>query len=129
MTKTIQELRQQGLAVMTAFAGEDYAARRAASTSNFNRELRELSELAMGAVWTRPELDRATRSLVTVAMLTALGRAHELAIHMDAALTNGCTPAQLKEVILQSVIYCGFPAAGEATRIAEETFRKRGIAT
>jgi 4-carboxymuconolactone decarboxylase len=128
MTKTIKELRQQGLEVMTAFAGKEYAARRAASTNSFNRELRELSELAMGSVWTRPELDRATRSLVTVAMLTALGRAHELAIHMDAALNNGCTAAQLKEVILQSVIYCGFPAAGEASRIAEETFRKRGVA-
>ncbi len=126
--KTIDEQRAEGLAVMQSFAGADYAAKRAASTNDFNRELRALSELAMGAVWTRPEIDRRARSLVTVAMLTALGRHHELAIHMDAALTNGCTPAQLKEVVLQSVIYCGFPAANEACRIAEEAMRKRGIA-
>jgi 4-carboxymuconolactone decarboxylase len=127
MTKTIRDLRKQGLDAMTAFAGEEYAAKRAASTNSFNRELRELAELAMGSVWSRPEMDRATRSLVTVAMLTALGRQHELAIHMGAALNNGCTPGQIKEVILQSVIYCGFPAAGEATRIAEEVFRKCGV--
>jgi 4-carboxymuconolactone decarboxylase len=128
MTKTVKELRQQGLDVMASFAGEDYAAKRAASTNDFNRELRELSELAMGSVWARPDMDRAMRSLVTVAMLTALGRSPELAIHMNAALNNGCTPGQIKEVILQSVIYCGFPAANEATRIAEEVFRTRGIA-
>ena len=128
MALTIDELRARGLAVMQAFAGDDYAAKRAASTNDFNRDLRALSELAMGSVWTRPELDRATRSLVTVAMLTALGRHHELAIHMEGALNNGCTPSAIKEVVLQSVIYCGFPAANEASRIAEEIFRKRGIA-
>ena len=127
MSRTVKEVRLQGLEVMAAFAGEEYAAKRSASTNSFNRELRELSELAMGSVWARPEMDRATRSLVTVAMLTALGRQHELAIHMGAALNNGCTPGQLKEVILQSVIYCGFPAANEACRIAEETLRKRGV--
>lgn len=128
MDKTIKQLRQEGLDVMTTFAGEDYAAKRAASASSFNRELRELSEMAMGAVWARPEMDRATRSLITVSMLLALNRPHELAIHLNAALNNGCTTVQLKELILQSVIYCGFPAAGEAMRLAEEIFRQRGIA-
>ncbi|WP_038207169.1 carboxymuconolactone decarboxylase family protein [Xenophilus azovorans] len=128
MTTTVDQLRARGLEVMRSFAGEDYAARREASANDFNRELRALSELAMGSVWARPDMDRATRSLVTVAMLTALGRQHELTIHMNAALNNGCTPAQLKEVILHAVIYCGFPAANEAARIAEETFRARGIA-
>ena len=127
MTKTVKELRQQGLDVMTTFAGADYAAKRAASTNSFNIELREMSEMAMGSVWARPEMDLATRSLVTVAMLTALGRHHELSIHLGAALNNGCTPGQLKELILQSTIYCGFPAANEACRIAEEIFLNRGI--
>ena len=124
----VDDLRRRGLDVMRAFAGPEYAQKREASTNDFNRELRALSEMAMGSVWTRTELDRATRSLVTVAMLTAAGREHELAIHMEAALNNGCTPSQLKEVILQSVIYCGFPAANVASRLAEEAFRKRGIA-
>lgn len=127
MSKTVDQLRAEGLEVMRSFAGEDYAARRAATASNFNSELRALSEIAMGAVWTRPQLERATRSLVTVGMLTALGRTHELTIHINAALNNGCTPEQLKEVVLQAVIYCGFPAANEANRIAEETFRQRGL--
>jgi hypothetical protein len=60
-------------------------------------------------------------------MLTALGRPHELKIHIGAALNNGCTSGQLKELILQSTIYCGFPAANEACRLAEEIFHNRGI--
>ncbi|MDO8941712.1 MAG: carboxymuconolactone decarboxylase family protein [Burkholderiaceae bacterium] len=124
---TIAEIRRKGLAVLRAYAGKAYIDRRKASDNSFNRELRELSEVCMGTIWTRKQLDRATRSLVTVGMLTALNRSHELTIHLEAALNNGCTPAQIKEVILQSVIYCGFPAAGEASRIAEEIFRKRGI--
>lgn len=129
MADTVDELRARGLEVMRSFAGEDYAARREASTNDFNRDLRALSELAMGSVWARPGMDRATRSLITVSMLTAMGRHHELTIHMNAALNNGCTPDQLKEVVLHAVIYCGFPAANEAMRIAEATFRERGIAT
>jgi 4-carboxymuconolactone decarboxylase len=124
---TVDSLRKKGLSVLRGLVGDKYIEKRIESTNEFNRNLRELSELCMGSVWTRTELDLATRSLVTVSMLIALGRSHELSIHIDAALTNGSTPAQLKEVILHAVIYCGFPAAGDAGRIAEEVFRQRGI--
>lgn len=124
---SIQDARTRGLDVLAAVAGEDYIRKRQDTTSDFNRDLRQLSELCMGTVWTRPGLPRTTRSLLCIGMLTALGRQAELRIHIHGAFNNGCSQQEVKEAILQSVLYCGFPAAGEANRICEEVIAERGL--
>jgi 4-carboxymuconolactone decarboxylase len=86
-----------------------------------------VTEYCWGAVWSRPALDRRTRSLVNLGMLTALNRGHELGVHVRGALTNGVTPEEIREVLLQAAIYCGVPAGMEAFRIAEETLAQQGV--
>lgn len=108
--------------------GPDYLAKRDAGTNAFNAPLRALSEAyAFGEVWSRPGLERKTRSMLCIAMLTALNRPHEIRIHVNSALNNGCTVEEIQEVLLQSVLYCGIPAAIDATKVAEEVLRERGV--
>lgn len=108
---------EQGLKLRTEVLGEEYVSRSLQNADHLSRPLQHLiTECAWGTVWSRPGLPRTTRSLITVAMLTALNRPHELVLHIRGALTNGCTPEELAEVILQSAIYCGAPAALDAMR-------------
>src|SRR3982074_1685277 len=79
-----------------------------------------LARYAWGEIWTRPGLDLRTRSCITVAMLVALNRPEELALHVRGALNNGVTPEELREVLLQSAVYCGVPAANSAFKVAAE---------
>jgi 4-carboxymuconolactone decarboxylase len=123
----MSEVRAKGLALLASLLGDGYVEKRALTTNSFNRDLRELSEHCVGTVWTRPGLEPKTRSMLCIAMLTALGKSAELRLHVQGALNNGCSTDEIREVILQSVIYCGFPAAGEASRVAEEVFDERGI--
>jgi 4-carboxymuconolactone decarboxylase len=81
--------------------------------------------LAWGAVWGRPGLDVKSRSLVTVSILIALGRTTELAVHINGALNNGWTKAELQEILIHSSAYCGWPAALEASRVAKEVLDQR----
>ena len=114
-------LFEEGLAVRREVLGADYVNKSIASANDFNREFQELvTEYCWGKVWTRPGLDRKTRSLINVAMLTALNRPHEVALHVRGALNNGCTRDDIKEVLLQTAIYCGVPAAVDSFRIARE---------
>jgi 4-carboxymuconolactone decarboxylase len=100
--------------------GDEHVDEAIDSTTDFTREFQDLiTRYAWGEIWTRPGLDRRTRSCITIMALIALGRDEELAMHVRAALRNGLTPAELKEVILQSAIYCGVPAANTAFRIAQ----------
>jgi 4-carboxymuconolactone decarboxylase len=93
------------------------------SADDFTRPMQELiTEYCWGEIWTRPGLDRRTRSFVTLAMLTALNRPHEIKLHVRGALNNGLTREELMEVFLQSAIYCGIPAAVDAMRVAKEVF-------
>jgi 4-carboxymuconolactone decarboxylase len=78
-----------------------------------------VTEVCWGRIWDRPGLDRKTRSLLNLAMLTALNRSHELSLHVRGAVNNGCTPAEIQEVLLQAAVYCGVPAAMESFRVAE----------
>lgn len=78
----------------------------------------------LGEVWTRPGLSRNIRSLINLAMLTALNRPHELKVHIRGALNNGCTKEEIREVLLQATIYCGVPAGVESFRIAQEVFKE-----
>jgi len=114
-------LYEEGLRVRREVLGAEYVDKAVASATDFNREFQELvTEYCWGKVWTRPGLDRKTRSLLNIAMLTALNRPHEVALHVRGALNNGCTRDDIKEVLLQTAIYCGVPAAVDSFRIARE---------
>jgi len=110
-----------GTAVRRAVLGDAHVDRAIARTSDFNADFQEIiTRHAWGEIWARPGLPRHTRSLLVIATLIALNRAEELVMHMRAALDNGVTRDELKEVLLQSAIYCGLPAANSAFRLAEE---------
>lgn len=119
-------LRDTGRRVLREVLGEDYLAKRDAGTTAMNAAVRRLSEeFAYASLWTRPVLDRKQRSLVTIAMLGALNRPHELRIHLVGALNNGCSAEEIREVFTHSVAYCGFPSAIDALRVAEEVLQER----
>ena len=111
--------RQKGMEVRREVLGNAHVDRAEASRTPLTDEFQDLlTRYAWGEIWTRPGLDRRTRSCITVAMLVALNRNDELALHMQAALTNGVTVDELKEILLQSAIYCGVPAANTAFGVA-----------
>lgn len=115
------ETFERGTRIRTEVLGEDHVRRSLAQASDFSRPLQDLiTEYCWGAVWGRPGLERKTRSLINIAMLAALNRQHELALHVKGALNNGCTSDEIREVILQAAIYCGVPAGLEANRTAEQ---------
>lgn len=100
--------------------GPEHVERSLREASEFMRPLQEfVTEYCWGAVWTRPGLAPRTRSLINLGMLTALGKWHELGLHVRGAVHNGCSPDEIREVLLQAAIYCGVPAALEASRTAE----------
>lgn len=125
--KAHEALRNQGRAVMKEILGTQYVEKRDATTNELNAAVRKLSEeFAYASLWSRQTLDRRTRSLATLAMLCALNRPHEMRIHLVGALNNGCTAGEIGELFTHAVAYCGFPAANDALRLAEEVFRERG---
>ena len=114
---------EEGLAVRKAVLGDEYVDKSLRSADDFTRPMQELvTEYCWGEIWTRPGLDRRTRSFLNLAMLTALNRPHEIKLHVRGALNNGLTREELMEVFLQSAIYCGVPAALDAMRVAKEIF-------
>jgi 4-carboxymuconolactone decarboxylase len=120
----------EGRRVRGEVLGEEHVERALANASEFNRPIQELvTEYCWGVVWARAGLGRRERSLVNLGMLTALNRSHELAVHVRGALRNGCTPAEIQEVLLQAAIYCGVPAAMEAFRVAETAIEAAGAET
>jgi 4-carboxymuconolactone decarboxylase len=101
--------------------GDEYVDRAEAARTPFNSDFQELlTRYAWGEIWTRPGLDRRTRSLITIGMLVALNRQEELALHLRASRNNGVTKEELKEVLMQSAVYCGVPAANAAFKLAQE---------
>jgi 4-carboxymuconolactone decarboxylase len=115
------ERHRRGQSVRKAILGEAHVARSARGRSAFNREFQDLLvRYAWGEIWTRPGLPPDVRRLVTIAFLVALGRHEELAMHVRAAREGGLSPGLVKEVLLQSAVYCGLPAANAAFRVAEE---------
>jgi 4-carboxymuconolactone decarboxylase len=111
----------KGLATRKQVMGEDFVAKAMAGVTDFTRPIQEhITAKAWGDVWQRPGLDLKTRSLITVAMLTAMGKQNELRGHLRGALNNGATPQELQEVLLHAAIYCGVPTAVEAFRTAAE---------
>jgi 4-carboxymuconolactone decarboxylase len=118
---------ETGLRLRREVLGREHVDRSLAAATDFGRPLQELvTEYCWGAVWARPGLDRRTRSLLNIAMLTALGKSHELGVHVRGALNNGATPEEIREALLQTAIYCGVPAALEAQRTAERVLVEEG---
>lgn len=112
---------EAGLARRKEVMGEDFVARALNGATEFTQPIQEfITRNAWGDVWQRPGLDLKTRSLITVAFLTALGRQHELKGHVRGALNNGATAQEIQEVLLHASIYCGLPAAVEAFRTASD---------
>lgn len=119
------ETFEKGLGIRRQVLGAAHVQRSLDNTSDFSRPIQELvTEYCWGAIWGREGLDLATRSMINIAMLTALNRGHELSVHIRGAINNGVTPEQIREVLLQAAIYVGVPASLESHRIAEETLAK-----
>lgn len=111
----------RGMEVRREVLGDEYVDRAVARTTDFTSDFQDLiTRYAWGEVWTRPGLDRKTRSCITLTALVALGRLDELALHVRAALRNGLTEEEIKEVLLQCAIYCGVPAANSAFAVAQK---------
>jgi len=111
--------KERGMEVRRAVLGDAHVDRAEASRTPLTDEFQDLlTRYAWGEIWTRPGLDRRSRSCITVAMLVALNRNEELALHVRAALTNGVTADELKEILLQTAVYCGVPAANTAFGVA-----------
>ena len=112
-----------GMKVRREVLGDAYVDQAEASRTPLTEEFQDLiTRYAWGEIWTRPGLERHTRSCITVAMLVALNRNEELALHIRAALRNGVTEDELKEILLQTAIYCGVPAANSAFGVAAQVF-------
>ena len=125
---THQQTYQEGLDIRKEVLGAAHVEKSLANVSEFGRPIQELvTEYCWGATWSRPGLDRKTRSLINLAMLTTLNRGHELSVHVKGAITNGATPEEIQEVLLQTAIYVGVPAALESFRIAEATLKELNI--
>lgn len=115
----------EGLRIRREVLGDAHVDRSMAAVSEFSRPMQEfVTATAWGQIWNRPGLDRRTRSLINLAMLTAMNRNHELAVHVRGALTNGCTTEEIQEVLLQAAVYCGVPAALESFRVAEKVLNE-----
>lgn len=118
---------EEGLEIRRAVLGAEHVDRSLARATAFARPMQELAtEYCWGEVWGRPGLDRRTRSLLNIGMLAALNRRHELEVHLRGALTNGATPTEIREVLLQVAVYCGAPAGLEAFRAAEDVLAEAG---
>jgi 3-oxoadipate enol-lactonase/4-carboxymuconolactone decarboxylase len=116
------------MAVRREVLGDAHVDRAIAGTTDFTRDFQQLiTAYAWGEIWTRPGLDRRSRSMITLTALIARGHHEELAMHVRAALRNGLSVDEIKEVILQSAIYCGVPDANTAFRIASGVLREEGL--
>jgi 4-carboxymuconolactone decarboxylase len=117
------ERYNQGLEVRRQVLGDAHVDRAQANTTSFDADFqRFITESAWGSVWSRPGLDRESRQMITIAILAALGKEHELALHLRATQNTGVTPEQVKEVLLQVAVYAGVPAANTAVAIAKKVF-------
>ena len=120
------ERAKHGLQTRRAVLGADYVDKAMASVDEFNEEFVELlNTYCWNDIWNRPGLPRKTRSVLNLGMLVALGKEHELKLHINGALNNGLTKDEIKEVLLQTAIYCGVPAAVVAFRAAKEVFESK----
>jgi 4-carboxymuconolactone decarboxylase len=115
----------EGMRVRREVLGDEHVDRAVEGTTEFTADFQDLiTRYAWGEIWARPGLDRRTRSAITLTALVALNHHEELAMHVRAALRNGLTPDEIKEVLLQSAVYCGVPAANRAFAIAQRVLEE-----
>jgi 4-carboxymuconolactone decarboxylase len=121
-------LYDEGMRVRREVLGDDHVDRATASTTPFTEPFQEfITQSAWGAVWSRPGLDRRTRSCITLAVLTALRAENEIPMHVRAALRHGLTSEEIAEVLLHTAVYAGVPAAGAAFALAQQTLADEGV--
>ena len=126
--KSHKERAQAGLKTRREVLGADYVDKSTAAVDDFNRPFTELlNTYCWNDIWNRRGLPRKTRSVLNLGMLVALGKEHELKLHINGALNNGLSKEQIREVFLQVAIYCGVPAAVVSFRCAREVFKERGV--
>jgi 4-carboxymuconolactone decarboxylase len=118
-----RERHSKGMKVRKQVLGKAHVDRAEARKSTFNKPFQDLiTRYAWGEIWTRPGLPKKTRSMLTIAMMVALNRTDELKLHLRASVNTGVSREEIQEVLLQTAIYCGVPAANHAFQIAEEVF-------
>jgi 4-carboxymuconolactone decarboxylase len=123
-----QDAFNKGLKTRREVLGAEYVDTAIKNADDFNMPMQELvTEYCWNEIWNRPGLDRRTRSIINLAMITALNRPHELKLHVRGAINNGLTKSDIQEVFLQTAIYCGVPAAIDSFRGAKEVFKDMGI--
>ena len=119
---------EKGLKTRREVLGAEYVDNSLKNVDAFNMPLQELvTEYCWNEIWNRPGLDRRTRSIINLSMITALNRPHELKLHVKGAINNGLSKEDIQEVFLQAAIYCGVPAAIDSFRCAKEVFTEMGI--
>jgi 4-carboxymuconolactone decarboxylase len=119
-----------GRTILREVMGEQYVRQREASTNEFNLPLRTyIDEHCFGDIWARPGLDRKTRSLILISTLVALNRPTQVEAHVQSAINNGASVAEIQEVLYQAIGYCGLPAAADGFRTAESVLRRMGLLT
>jgi 4-carboxymuconolactone decarboxylase len=123
--ETRKDLYETGLNIRREVLGSQYVDTSIKNANDFNRPFQELvTEYCWGAIWGREGLTRKERSMINLAMLTALGRTHEVELHVKGAINNGLTKEQITEVLLQTAIYCGVPAALDSFRVANKVLQE-----
>jgi len=128
--KNAGEQFEKGLIVRKSVLGEAYVNQSLDAATGFTMDIQKLAtEYCWGQIWSRPGLDRKSRSMINLAMITALNRPHELKVHVRGALNNGLTVQEIKEILLQTAIYVGLPAALDSFRIAASALDEAGVTT
>ncbi len=123
-----KEAFEKGLQTRREVLGSEYVDNSIKNAGEFNMPMQELvTEFAWNGIWNRPGLDRRSRSMINLSMLTALNRPHELKLHLKGAINNGLTKDEIREILMQTAIYCGVPAAIDSFRCAKEVFAEMGI--
>jgi 4-carboxymuconolactone decarboxylase len=122
------ERYQKGLEIRKRVLGEEHVRKALSNLNSFNQPLQELvTEYCWGKIWSRPVLDFKQRSMINLAMISALNRPHELKAHVRGAINNGLTKAEISEVLLQVMVYAGVPAGVDSFRIANEVFSEMSV--
>jgi len=125
----VSDTHERGMKVRREVLGDAHVDRATENATPFTADFQDfITRYAWGEIWARPGLDRKTRSCITLTALVALGHDHELALHVRAALRNGLTSDEIKEVLLQTAVYCGVPAANAAFAIAQQVLDEEGAA-
>lgn len=122
------DTKEVGRQIMNELMGDGYVEGKDKKRNSFNSVLNDYSEeVCFGRVWSRPGIDRKLRSILNIAMLTALNRPNQMRNHIEGAINNGCTAEEIREILLHAAVYCGLPAAGDAFKVAEEVLKGRKL--